>query len=316
MVAPLIKEKSGIEIKPALYNLRLYSEVMMLIEDLRTGWKEGILRHLSTIKEIIKIISKSEYENALLEKYFPVGILTSEENLDINRLILYLRELSSSIEKGLIELGEYGGRTPTNKKVLYTYYEIGFIYPLEELTKGYVYVPGENRCIISVPHCHPPFHDIGTLIIGKEIAKSTNSHLIYSKLSRIYTDYNRRYSRLTPYRRIISKLIREQNIQLIIDVHGAKKDEIDIEIGYAFGATASQRTVNLLTKILENYGLTYKYQDVKFTGGDIIRYHSIVGRNEAIQLEISSHTRKEKKDEVVQAISKFIQTYSRMVTKQ
>ena len=315
MRIPILKEKIGIEIKPAIYNLRLYSEVRMLIEDLESGYKEGIYRHLNNIKELIGIISGTEYENAIIEKYFPVGLLTSPDQIDIDRLILYLSELTSSIEKGLMEQGEYGGTTPTNKKALYTYYEISFIYPLEELVKGYEYVPGDKKCLVSVPHCHPPFNDVNTLSIGRDIASRTGSHLIYSKLSRIYTDYNRRYSRLTPYRRVISKLIRDMGIKLVLDIHGAKDDDIDIEIGYAFGATASQETVRLLAKILNKHGLSYKYEDVKFTGGDIIRYHSIVGRNEALQLEISSRIRRENKETVVDAITEFIEIYNEKVIK-
>lgn len=309
MAVPPIKEKTGIEIKPALNNLRLYSEVLMLIEDINTGWREGVAKHLTNIKELTKAISRNEYENSLLEKYFPIGLLTSEDQLDLHQLILYLRELSSSIEKGLIELGEYGGGTSASRRKLYAYYEIGFIYPLEELVKGYTYMPGKNRCIVSVPHCHPPFHDTKTLNISKEIARKTESHLIYSNISRIYTDYNRRYSRLTPYRRIISKLIRKQNIQLLLDIHGAKKEEIDIEIGYVFGATASETTVKLLAKTLEEHGFTYKYHDVRLTGGDIIRYHSIIGRSEAIQIEISRKVRRERGKEIIGAISRFIEIY-------
>ena len=309
MTIPPIKEKTGIEIKPALNNLRLYSELLMLIEDIHTGLREGVIRHLSNIKELTKAISNTEYENSLLEKYFPIGLLTSKDELETDILILYLQELPSSIEKGLIELGEYGGGTQASRRKLYAYYEIGFIYPLEELVKGYTYTPGKNKCIVSVPHCHPPFHDTKTLSIGRDIAIETGSHLIYSKISRIYIDYNRRYSRLTPYRRIISKLIREKDIKLLLDIHGAKRDEIDVELGYVFGATASEKTVRLLAKTLKEYGFTYKYLDVRFTGGDIIRYHSIIGRSEAIQLEISSKVRKTRSKEIVEAVSEFIKTY-------
>ncbi len=306
MTIPLIHEKTGVEIRPALHNLRLYSEIQMLLEDIEQNWITGIKRHVKNIEELIKLISKDDYEKTLLEKYFPIGLLTSEDTINIEKLKHYLSELSSSIEKTIIEIGEYGKRGRISKRPLYSYYEMAFTYPLEKLIHAYSYIKGSNRCIIVVPHCHPPFHDAWTLEIGRKIAANTDSHLIYSKLSRIYMDYNRRHSRLTPFRRTLSKVIREEGIDLLIDIHGSKNDEVDIEIGYASGASASIKTIKQLSETLKKYGLTHEYIDVKFTGGDIIRYHSIIGRNEAIQLEISNLARTRKRDKVIKSISEFI----------
>ena len=299
-------EKYDLDIKPVIQAIKLYA-LLKQFEELLIRKKDidDTFKIYGKIKEEIKIISSLPHEENVVYRYFPIGQYLLEDKPDEKELLEYLRELSASIEKGIIELSEAiyegGGKITSTKPP-----HLLFTYPLEKLVKGFRYIRGERSCIISIPHSKPPFHDKGTLPLGKEIAKKTGSHLIYSLISRLYMDYNRDYSRLTPYRRFISRVIREEGIKLLIDLHGKEEDEVDIEIGWANGMTATNRTLKTLIKILDEQGISYKYEDIRLSGGDIIRYHSLPNRNEALQLEISYHARTKKRSRIVKAVSKFI----------
>ncbi len=300
-------EKSDIDIKPVIQAIRLYALLNQFEEILvRKRDLEDLNNLYRRIKEEIKIISSIPHEENVVHRYFPIGPYLLDDIPKEEEILEYIRELSSSIEKGIMEISEAistgaGGKVVSTKPP-----NMLFTYPIEKLVKGYRYIPGSRPCLISIPHAKPPLHDKGTLPLGREIASKTHCHLIYSTISRVYVDYNRDYSRLTPYRRMISKVIREENIKILIDLHGKEEDDVDIEIGWANGMTASNRTLKKLIKILDEHGITYKYEDIRLSGGDIIRYHSLPRRNEALQLEISYSARKKMRGKLVKAISKFI----------
>jgi len=300
-IAPLIDGK------PLTLVIRLYSQLNMFIDALINDRVHT--KYIEEINNLVSQLSRDDRGGDIIKKYFPVGLYLLEDKPKKGDLILYLHELASSIEKGIIDELE---KHRSIEKVKYG--QLRYIYPiltvpLIQLLEGYEYIPGSVEALISIPHCTPPMHDRYTLDIGMKIAGKTGSHIIYSKISRLYVDYNRSIARLTPYRRVISRVIREKNIRILLDIHGEAEGDVDIEIGYASGISAKRRTIDLLCRILGEHGLTYISEDSRFTGGDIIRYHSILGRNEAIQLEISKLVREERVELIADALAKFINSY-------
>ncbi len=300
-------EKYGVHIKPVVEAIRLYA-LLKQFEELLVRRRNDIeLKNLyNKIVDEIKLIEKYSHEENTVYKYFPIGFLL-EDSLSRSELVEYIREMSSSIEKGITELSEATIKHVESKAISSRPPNTLFIYPLEKLMKGYKYIKEERNCLISIPHSKAPFHDKGILSLGRELAKEARCHMIYSLISRVYTDYNRGYARLTPYRRVISYIIKEKNIRILIDLHGKEEDSIDVDIGWANGMAASYKTLSKLLKSLDKYILSYLYESTRLTGGDIIRYHSLLDKCEAFQLEISYNARTNKKDRILKALNEFIE---------
>jgi hypothetical protein len=303
------RDKLDIVKRPTIQVIRLYSLIHHLETHLlKNKQNEELIELINEINKIIRVINDIPHEEEVVNKYVPIGLLTlEEEDISIDEIKILISEFRASLEKSVMEQLEptYKRKRPIlvaniNKFPYFT-------HPLEKLLDGYKYMRGEIPCIITVPHSKPPFHDQKTLPIAKDIAKKSRAHLIYTNISRIYIDYNRRYARYTPFRRRISSLIKEHNIKLLLDIHGRERNDIDVEIGWAEGMTASIKTIYKLLNILDRKGLSYKYEETIFSGGDIIRYHSIPGRNEAIQLELSYKARTKKREILTDTIVEFIE---------
>lgn len=96
-------------------------------------------------------------------------------------------------------------------------------------------VQGTNNVIISVPHGKQHQREnrrkkaeTNTIELGKLIQEKTNSHLIYLH-DPIQKDPN--FDEHSEYRKALIQYIVEHKIKFLIDIHGAREDSIDFEIG-------------------------------------------------------------------------------------
>ena len=91
---------------------------------------------------------------------------------------------------------------------------------------------------------------------------------------------------------ILLDIIKENQIKLAIDLHGAKKEhDFDVEIGTLDGKTASEETVNKLIEALHKNGIKNIAMNEPFNGGDITKTVFTEGEIECIQLEINQNYR-------------------------
>ena len=115
-------------------------------------------------------------------------------------------------------------------------------------TKDFVFFPGENNILISVPHGVSQTRlgkhkvaEVGTIPLGVMIAQGTSSNLIV-KTKNCFDDAN--FDEDCPYREFIKTLIAERNIKYIIDLHGlASWRDCDINLGINFGNNVKQNLV-------------------------------------------------------------------------
>ena len=128
-----------------------------------------------------------------------------------------------------------------------------------------------------------------TKAICKYVSEITNcSYLIKAKDTMI--DANK--DEEDEFKRLLLKIIEENNIKLVLDIHGASKDrEFDIELGTLNNLSADYSTINELKEAFEEKGINNIVINEPFKGGGITRY--IYGKTDidAIQIEINRNYR-------------------------
>lgn len=102
------------------------------------------------------------------------------------------------------------------------------------------YIKGTNNILISCPHAVSQTRlgklkvaEIGTLSFGYFLAQQTGSHYIV-KTKNNFDDAN--FDAVSVYRENMKKIIKENDIKFIFDIHGlSKSHEIDLNFGTNHG---------------------------------------------------------------------------------
>lgn len=116
------------------------------------------------------------------------------------------------------------------------------------------------------------------------------------------------------FKRRLIELVENNNIKLVIDLHGAKNSrEFDIEFGTLNNLTADFSTIKELEEALNKQGINNVHHNDPFKGGAITKYLYGLSDVEVIQLEINGNYRDinqiEKVEQVCNALIKFINQY-------
>lgn len=292
--------------------MRYFIDLYNLIYDLEVG-----VHSLSLQGDIDKRFSKifsnlnrsyRDLWKSILWK-FPLEVaLTSVNNLSQRKVNRYIRLLRIALEKSFQSLvrkvNDY------KEKTIFDDFPPAFFTNPLRLLKGFKLIKGKNKVLLIVSHNKPPGNDLIVDGIAEKIAEKTNSYLLCSTISRIDIDYNRSLSRISPFRRLIDKLVFSGKVNLIIDLHGfAGEEYADVIIGVRGGISSDRKVVIKLKNILEKYDFRVKIDVSRFYGGDIIAYHSFPPVVNAIQLEINHKVRKRRKMVLVKALTEFIEGY-------
>jgi len=239
---------------------------------------------------------------------FEVVLYSKEENLSPRLVNRFLKALRFSIEKNFVDMIKFASsdKEPPSYKMIYpTFFE----NPVK-LLSSFTFIKGKRKVLLVAAHSEPPLSDKYTGEVAELVARKTNSYALISNISRIYVDYNRFNSRLTPFRRIIDKLVFSRKINLIIDLHGNKSDEsMDVEIGIRAGLTSKMDIIRKMVTFFEKHGLSVKINSTKFYGGDIIAYHTFPPYVNGVQLEINQRARKEKVSKIIKSLTEFIEKH-------
>ncbi len=148
-----------------------------------------------------------------------------------------------------------------------------------------------------------------TRAIAKYVAKKANCfYLIKNEDTGI--DPNKQND--DEFKAILINLIRNNNIKLAIDLHGAKKErEFDVEIGTLDNLTISSEKTKELIKCLNQNGIKHVSLNDPFKGGDITKTVHDSAKINCLQLEINHsfrsirNTKNMKK--ICRALVKFIE---------
>lgn len=134
------------------------------------------------------------------------------------------------------------------------------------------YIKGTNNVLISCPHAVPQTRlgklkvaEMGTLSFGYFLAQQTSSHYIV-KTKNNYDDAN--FDAVSIYREKMKKIIKENNIKYIFDIHGlSRSHEIDLN----FGTHHDENIKNdrkLFEKLIEGVKNDFFYSiDNPYSGG-------------------------------------------------
>jgi hypothetical protein len=180
------------------------------------------------------------------------------------------------------------------------------LIPVKIIHRNYIEVLGEGRVLLTAPHAAGGRGDVNTGQIAEEASRRANSYAVIGKTSRELVDLNRAGSAQTDFRQSINRLLEENAIRCILDIHGKKEHGIDI--GTCRGVTASE----ILTELVRNR-LSRDFEvkvNEKYMGnkpGSIVttygkRDSSGLFQVEAVQLEFGLRERLLERDRVVRAM--------------
>ena len=116
------------------------------------------------------------------------------------------------------------------------------------------------------------------------------------------------------FKKELIKIVKENNIKLVIDLHGSKKErEFDVEFGTLNNLSADFSTIKELEEaFLENNVLNIEHNN-PFKGGAITQYLYNLKDVDVIQLEINENYRDLSKEEnlenICKSLIKFINQY-------
>lgn len=282
---------SNIETFPEL--IRLHGLLSVIEDDLADG-RAPDRRILKRIIKRIRKIRKDENISLLLTSSIPLSLLLEDAVNDAA-----LREMRRAVERTIIMSKFRGIRSKIglNRPMHYM-----ITYPLEEAVRAFEFVEGMRPIVLTAPHASAPLQDRRVTAIAREIARISGAHLLLSRVSRIFVDYNRCSSRIYPARVFLERMIVERRIKGIIDLHSSNRLEHDVEIGCFSGQTIPRSVLKDLEECLRSNGLKYT-KEGRF-GGDIVWFHSTLPDVWGVQIEISTNARKSR---IVRALVNFVE---------
>ncbi len=283
--------------------MKIYADLCKL-EELQSQEKES-LELVRRIVKALRDLDRAGLRGGWVMRSLPLDILLSSDA----RPEEILKALRSGLEKDLT-LRKI--RVPSGKVPYAPRWAFPMMPMMGGLTPGYRYREGLLPVLITVPHTYGPFSDAGVDRVALRVAKLTGAHALVGTVSRLYIDYNRPESRLTPFRRKIEKLAEGGKVRLILDLHGTElSNDLEAEIGFFSGRTASSEAAALLESCFRRAGLRVSVEGSGLVGGDIIWYHSRPPELQGIQVELSKPARREIVRKTVIALTEFIREFGR-----
>ncbi|MCR8471616.1 MAG: hypothetical protein QW819_00840 [Candidatus Korarchaeota archaeon] len=296
--------------------LALYRDVNLVLREINESY--SINPSVATI--LMRIINQLRAISMLRETvsmyflaYLHLNIFLSEDSLrDIQQLKRFLVTVQNALEKIIASNGKLMVLHRKDATISLRHSAVSLFVPdgFDALIPSYKYIPGTTPVILTAPHAAPPQSDTFTGRLALLVAKRTSSHALISTIPRFISDPNRMLGRIWPFRRILEKLIDENKIRLIIDLHSSNNaKENSVEIGTWYGFSILRKHLNMLLDTLEENNITYTINS-RFTGGDITFYHSNIPFVSAIQLEISGGQDRKSLLKIAHSLVEFIRRFN------
>lgn len=197
---------------------------------------------------------------------------------------------------------------------------------IDKTKKSYEFKIGSTPILLSAPHSvkqlregKPKIQDSLTGPIAEVLADLTKCSCIY----RIYNEGSdpNYYNEDGGYKKEIERIISENNIKLLIDLHGAKnRDEFNIDVGTNNGINLNGKLElpKLLIKSLEENGVKNIKQDYLFKASKHYNVSKTIAERTKIpcmQVEIALKYRDleqfENVEKVIKGLQEFILEVSR-----
>ena len=201
------------------------------------------------------------------------------------------------------------------------------ILKLEDSYNDLAYITkiGENKVLITAPHTMLQMHEDGSYKLSEPFTKAialyvgsitNSSYLVKNK----DTGIDPNHCIKDTFKSMLLDIIKDQDIKLIIDIHGAKEDrDFDIEFGTLNNLTTDFSVIKELEDAFNEVGIKNVSYNEPFKGGMITKTIYENTNCDVMQIEINAKYRNiENPDNIMQvcnALINFINQYTDITNK-
>ena len=185
----------------------------------------------------------------------------------------------------------------------------------QNIEEEYMIMRGSIPILFSAPHTMNQLRGDGTIKLKEPYTKGIALYLnkycnVYSIVKNKDTGIDSNRDNSDHYNVDMHKIIKENNIQLVIDLHGASKDkEFDVEFGTLNNLTADFSTIKELEEAFIEKGIKKIHHNNPFKGGAITQGIYALDNVDVIQIEINGKYRDCNNIELLEKITKSFETF-------
>ena len=189
------------------------------------------------------------------------------------------------------------------------------------INEDYIIKKGNIPILFTAPHTMDQVREDGSIKVSEPYTKAISLYLnkkcnvnCMVKINDTGEDSN--VDNRDEFKKELLRFIRNNNIKLVIDLHGAKEDrEFDIEFGTMNNISADYSTIKEFEEAFTENGITNVVYNNPFKGGAITQYIYGIEDVDVIQLEINKKYRDvnniELLEKLIISLSNFINQYNR-----
>lgn len=200
--------------------------------------------------------------------------------------------------------------------------EINFLEKLN-YDSDYLYLKGKNKILFSAPHNMMQEREDGTIKLSESYTKAISLFLnrhddTYSMVKLKDTKIESNNDNYDDYNVELRRIIKENDIAIIIDLHGASKESnFDVEFGTLNNLSTDYTTVKELETSFRENGIDNIVYNNPFKGGAITRGIFGIDNVDVIQIEINKKFREnpESLRRIISSLEMFIKKYNESINK-
>ncbi len=195
----------------------------------------------------------------------------------------------------------------------------------EEIENDFIILKGNIPILFSAPHTMIQNREDGTIKFNEPYTKAILLYLnkyfrTYSIIKNIDTGIDSNRDNYDKYNVEMRRLIKEHNIKLVIDIHGAAKErEFDVEFGTLNNLSADFSTIKELEEAFTENGITNISYNEPFKGGAITQGIFGLTDIDVIQLEINGKFRDSNNldllNKLINSLEIFIKQYNSYINR-
>ena len=189
-----------------------------------------------------------------------------------------------------------------------------------KIEDDFLILKGNIPILFSAPHTMYQVRDNGTIKLNEPYTKAIALYLnkysnVYSIVKNNDTGIDSNRDNYDEYNVEMRRLIKEKNIKIVIDLHGASKDrEFDVEFGTLNTLSADFSTIKELEEAFTENGILNVSHNSPFKGGAITQGLYALDDVDVIQIEINGkyrdHNNIDNLNKLIQSLQNFIDLYS------
>ena len=189
----------------------------------------------------------------------------------------------------------------------------------------YVVLKGSVPILFSAPHTMYQLRDDGTTKLKEPYTKAIALYLnkyckTYAIIKNNDTGIDSNRDNYDKYNVEMRRLIKENDIKLVIDLHGASKDrDFDIEFGTLNNLSSDFSTIKELEESFRENGINNIFHNNPFKGGAITQGLYALNNIDVIQIEINGKYRDYNNlkplEILIKSLENFIKQYNEYINR-